>query len=194
MVSGGANESVNAGKFGLFVESFTTDGVTARSVVRVHGRGIFGGVNSNAPPTFRVTHFYRPSAATTNLYEVNVTIENISSNVVDVLYRRVMDWDIEPTAFREFSTVIKGDSTNLVFTSDDGFASADPLAGPSQILDTGTFIDSGPTDHGARGSASHRTKSVPSEPSSTPARTHGRKPTEAEHGRDHQGRRLDRSW
>src|SRR6185503_12044834 len=81
--------------------------------------------------------------------EVNVTIENISSNVVAVRYRRVMDWDIEPTAFNEFSTVIKGDSTNLVFTSDNGFASANPLSGPSSILATNTFIDSGPADHGA---------------------------------------------
>jgi uncharacterized repeat protein (TIGR01451 family) len=78
-----------------------------------------------------------------------VTVENISERVVEVLYRRVMDWDIEPTAFNEYSTIIKGDSTNLVFTSDNGFASADPLTGPSQLLATGTFIDSGPADHGA---------------------------------------------
>ncbi len=149
LVAGGANVSSDGGTFGLIVESFTTDGVTARSVVRVHGGAIFGGVNTNVPPTFRVTHFYRPSAATTNLYEVNVTIENISSNVVDVLYRRVMDWDIEPTPFNEFSTVIKGDSTNLLFTSDNGFASANPLSGPSSILATNTFVDSGPADHGA---------------------------------------------
>jgi uncharacterized repeat protein (TIGR01451 family) len=60
-----------------------------------------------------------------------------------------MDWDIEPTAFQEYATMIKGDSPNLVFTSDNGFASANPLAGPSQILVTGTFVDSGPADHGA---------------------------------------------
>ena len=151
-ISGGANESSDFGTFGLVVESFTADGVSATSVVRVDGPGsprrIFGGTNG-AAPTFRVTHYYHPSPVTTNLYQVDVTIENISSNVVEALYRRVMDWDIEPTAFREYSTILKGDSTNLVYTSDDGFASGDPLTGPSQILTNGTFIDSGPADHGA---------------------------------------------
>jgi hypothetical protein len=36
-----------------------------------------------------------------------------------------------------------------LFSSDDGFASADPLAGPSSILFTGEATDSGPEDHGA---------------------------------------------
>jgi len=148
-ISGGGNEASDGGPFGVVLESFTADGVTARSVVRVVGGGGFFGGNTNVAPTFRVTHFYHPSSATTNLYQVDVTIENISTNVVDVLYRRVMDWDIEPTPFNEYSTVIKGNSTNLYFTSDNGFASADPLSGPSQLQATGTFIDSGPSDHGA---------------------------------------------
>ncbi len=147
--AGGANEASDGGAFGLVVESFVADGVTARSVVRVHGSSVFGGVDTGTPATFRVTHYYHPSAATTNLYQVDVTIENISTNVVEVLYRRVMDWDIEPTPFNEYSTIIKGDSTNLVFTSDNGFASGNPQVGPSQILAVGTFIDSGPADHGA---------------------------------------------
>ncbi len=148
-VSGGANESSDGGPFGLVVESFTSDGVNARSVVRVIGGTRFGGTNTTPRPTFRVTHFYHPSPVTRNLYQVDVTIENISTNVTEVLYRRVMDWDIEPTPFREYSTVIKGDSTNLVFTSDNGFASADPLIPGFFILATNTFVDSGPADHGA---------------------------------------------
>ena len=97
---------------------------------------------------FRVTHNYHPSV-TSNLFEVGVTIENISTNVARALYRRVMDWDVEPTAFREYSTIIKGTSTNLIFTSDNGFASPNPLIPGGSILATGTFIDSGPADHGA---------------------------------------------
>ena len=42
----------------------------------------------------RVTHDYHPSA-NPNLYEVTVTVENISAVPVDLRYRRVMDWDID---------------------------------------------------------------------------------------------------
>ncbi|NEP76802.1 MAG: PEP-CTERM sorting domain-containing protein [Okeania sp. SIO3B3] len=61
-----------------------------------------------------------------------------------------MDWDIEPTAFNEFVT-IQGTNlaTNVLFASDNGFASANPLSGPSSILFTGDAVDSGPSDHGA---------------------------------------------
>ena len=139
-IAGGANESADSGSFGLTIESFQFDPTTARSVVIVQG--------TNSGPVFRVTHYYHPSV-TINLYQVDVTIENISSDATHVLYRRVMDWDIEPTAFSEYSTMNKGTSTNLYFTSDNGFASANPLSGPSHILVTGNFVDSGPADHGA---------------------------------------------
>ena len=134
-ISGYADETLNPRVVNFVVESFTSDGRSAVSVVLM----------SNI---FRVTHNYHPSV-TSNLYEVGVTIENISTNAAQVLYRRVMDWDIEPTAFREYSTIIKGTSTNLIFTSDNGFASPDPLFPGGSILATGTFIDSGPADHGA---------------------------------------------
>jgi hypothetical protein len=101
--------------------------------------------------TFRITHDFHPSADTSNLYEVNVTIENISGvGVADLRYRRVFDWDVEPTAFAEFVTIggTEG-AANVLYASDDGFASADPLSGPTSILSTGDFVDSGPTDHGA---------------------------------------------
>ena len=140
-VSGGANEATDRGAFGLTVESFTASSSTARSTVLV-------GPSEGNRTTFRVTHYYHPSVIS-NLYQVDVSIENISSNLVQVLYRRVMDWDVEPTAFREYSTLFRGNSTNLYFTSDNGFASANPLAGPSFIQATGTFVDDGPADHGA---------------------------------------------
>jgi hypothetical protein len=102
--------------------------------------------------TFRVTHDYHPSFSP-NLYEAKVTIENISNSNVDVRYRRVMDWDIEPTPFSEFVTLvtIQGSTkaANVLFSSDNGFASADPLSGPSSILFSGDAQDSGPADHGA---------------------------------------------
>ncbi|MBI2361401.1 MAG: Ig-like domain-containing protein [Deltaproteobacteria bacterium] len=133
-VSGYANIAVG-GVVGLTVESFETDATTAKSIVRVGD-------------TLRVTHFYHPSDSP-NLYQVDVTVENISGAPVELLYRRVMDWDIEPTAFAEFVTVQTGTAADLVFTSNDGFASANPLSGPSNLGFTGSFTDAGPSDHGA---------------------------------------------
>src|SRR5439155_7167868 len=75
--------------------------------------------------------------------------KNISSNPVEPRYRRAMDWDVEPTAFSEFVTIDPGTATNLLFDSDNGFASANPLAGPSSLDFTGAAVDNGPDDHGA---------------------------------------------
>jgi uncharacterized repeat protein (TIGR01451 family) len=137
-VTGHANEAFG-GVINITPLSFATTRTTAVSTVQIGS-------------TFRVIHDYHPSI-TPNLYEASVTIENISSADVDARYRRVMDWDVEPTAFSEFVTVvtIQGSerAANVLFSSDDGFASADPLAGPSQISFTGDAVDSGPRDHGA---------------------------------------------
>ena len=137
-VTGYADVSVG-GVANLAVESFRRTSDTAVSVVRVGD-------------TFRVTHDYHPSISP-NLFEATVTIENISGQATDVRYRRVMDWDIEPTAFSEFVSVVTIAGTqlarNVLFSSDNGFASPNPLAGPSSIDFTGDAIDSGPDDHGA---------------------------------------------
>ncbi|MFN0093046.1 MAG: Ig-like domain-containing protein [Acidimicrobiales bacterium] len=133
-VTGYANQS--KGTANITPVSMTVTSSTATVVVRVGD-------------TFLVTHRYRPSTATPNLYEDEVTIENISAAPTEVRYRRVMDWDVEPTAFTEYVTIVKGDSPELVFTSDDGFATSDPLGGPSSIRFTGAAADDGPIDHGA---------------------------------------------
>ena len=99
--------------------------------------------------TFRVTHDYHPSPSTPNAYEVSVSVKNISATATHLRYRRVMDWDIEPTAFSEFVTLFKGSSPFLDFTSNNGFATSDPLSGPSDLGQTGSFTDAGPADHGA---------------------------------------------
>lgn len=138
-VSGWADEAMGP-TFGLVIESFFADSQTATSVTRV--------VDPNNAPIFRVTHYYHPSI-TPNLYQVDVTISNISQSATELLYRRVMDWDVEPTAFMEYSTIIKGDSTNLVFTCNDGFSIPDPLSDPFFNGASGTFVDFGPTDQGA---------------------------------------------
>src|SRR5207237_9850905 len=97
-------------------------------------------------------HSDTASAAATP-YAAPATVANIRAVDTDLRYRRVMDWDIEPTAFREFVSVVtvQGASRaeNVLFSSDDGFASANPLSARSAILFSGDAIDSGPSDHGA---------------------------------------------
>lgn len=79
-----------------------------------------------------------------------MTIENLSgATIATVQYRRVMDWDVEPTAFSEYVTIQRGTASAITYTSDDGFASSNPLSGPSSILFEGEAVDSGPADHGA---------------------------------------------
>ncbi len=162
-LSGWENES--SGSSGnLTVESFTHTASTAVSVVSISDGELPG-------YEMTVTHDYHPATGTPNLYEVLVTIENTGSLALsDVRYRRVMDWDVEPTAFDEWVT-IQGTTgaENLRFDSDNGFASSDPLSGNSYLSSTAVcgsgypgacdFTDLGagaeypdttsPSDHGA---------------------------------------------
>jgi hypothetical protein len=133
--SGYADES--KGVSNMTVDSFTSTATTATSVVTVG-------------TTFRVTHDFRPSA-TPNLFECEVTIENISgSDLTDVRYTRQMDWDTEPTAFDEYVT-IQGTAAaaNVLYADDNGFQIPDPLSSRSALNVTGDFVDNGPDDHGA---------------------------------------------
>lgn len=146
-VSGFANES--SGTAGLSLVSFASSGSgtdalsTASAAVSTVNMG----------DVFEVSHNYHPSASEF-LYEVNVTIRNISTLDQNVLYRRVMDWDIYPTPFSEFVTIVN--SSPIVFRTDtNGFNSSDPLSfgsfavGPSASNGYTNIIDLGPTDHGA---------------------------------------------
>ena len=136
-ITGYANISSDGGAVNLDLQSFNATASTAISVVTIDG-------------AMRVTHDYHPSPKTPNLYEVTVTIENISGHALgDIRYRRVMDWDIEPTAFSEFVTIQGGNAANLLFDSDEGFGTANPLGGPVDLGHTGDFVDAGPADHGA---------------------------------------------
>jgi type IV pilus assembly protein PilY1 len=78
-----------------------------------------------------------------------VTVKNISGAATTaLLYRRTMDWDVEPTPFNEYST-IQGTvgATNVIGANNNGFCDSNPLAGCSGT--PGDFIDLGPFDHGA---------------------------------------------
>ena len=84
--------------------------------------------------SMQVVQDYHPSPLSDNLYVDTVTVTNTGGNALTGLrYRRVMDWDVEPTAFDEWVT-IHGTSPELLFDSDNGFAPSNPLAGPSYLF------------------------------------------------------------
>lgn len=136
IASGSANNAY--GVFNLTSVSFTSTASSATSVVEMG-------------TSLRVTHLFAPPPETDDLYRVTVSIENISgADIADLRYRRVMDWDVEPDPFHEYVTIGgTAAATAVLFASDNGFASADPFAGPSSILATGDFTDTGTADHGA---------------------------------------------
>jgi hypothetical protein len=142
-----ASRNTSSGNTGvMLLNSFTFTASTAKSIVTIQD-----GFGNNV---LRVTHDYHPSINSA-LYAVDVTITNLTGVTVGggtdgLRYRRVMDWDIEPTPFQEYVMIDGGaSSANVLFTSNDGFASADPLSGPSNIGQTGDFAWSGAYDHGA---------------------------------------------
>jgi hypothetical protein len=143
---GNANNNTG-GANNLSLISFTSTASTAVSVTQM-GTSLL------------ITHNYHPSA-NGNLYQVDVSIKNISGAALvagDLVYRRVMDWDIEPTAFTENVTIagVPGllglsHGNNVRGVSDNGFASANPLSAAGSIacpVNT-NFTDCGPADHGA---------------------------------------------
>jgi uncharacterized repeat protein (TIGR01451 family) len=148
-LTGYANQS--AGTANVAVNSFTSDADSAISDVTITDPSIAGF-------SMQVVQDYHPSPVSPNLYENTVTVTNTGNAFTDLRYRRAMDWDVEPTAFDEYST-IQGTSPQLLFDSDDGFASSDPLSGKSYIDSEGVcgvgytgacaFTDLGPDDHGA---------------------------------------------
>jgi hypothetical protein len=154
-VSGKADEA--QGVENMTVESFTVTPTSAVSVVVVGG--ILGDLNKRQPltprirGTFLVTHDYHPSISP-NLFEVTVTIQNISLDTVDVRYRRVMDWDVPPTEYDEFVTIGGLPATAVISSDDNGFSDADPLVEPDPPILPGTlnvnFMHAGPADQGAR--------------------------------------------
>lgn len=119
--SGFANESSGSG--GLTGGTFSSSGTRATSQIGLVGAPVV------------VTHAYGVSLSS-NLFQANVTITNTGSNAVDnVIYRRVMDWDIPQTEFSEYVTHqgVAGNLTsnggNVLFANNNGFATSDPLNG-----------------------------------------------------------------
>ena len=130
--------SIATGGVNVVLVSFVSTASTATSVVTAGG-------------TFEVTHDFQPSSATPFLYEIEVTIENISDLPVgDLRYTRGMDWDVIPTPFNEFVTIqgTAAEST-VLYADNNGFQSVNPLAARFSLGAVGDFVDFGPLDHGA---------------------------------------------
>jgi hypothetical protein len=142
-VSGYANKDKTPPSAGIVYGSFVDSPTTAVSVMNVGD--------------YRITHDFHTVSWTTNLIEVDVTIENIGSvSHSDTLYRRIMDWEVEPTAFNEYVTIdgITPIPSALLQFVDDGHSSNDPLqpiccSAPGFILGPPYFIDRGPMNNGA---------------------------------------------
>ena len=138
------NDTTGPGGDNLDLVSFTADASTAKSVVTIDDK-------------LQVTHEFAPSPATPNLYEIKVTVENIgAATLPDVRYTRLMDWDVEPTAFDEFVTIQRGTTPapagDLILSNDNGFDSPDPFGDHSPLdpaSENADYTDKGPDDHGA---------------------------------------------
>lgn len=107
-------------------------------------------------PGVIVTHAYAPADNVPwALFKAVVTIRNeTGSDLSDVKYVRVMDWDIPPTEFSEFVTIRGTTTTTLLEQSGrNGFNTANPLGGyfgfGPPCEPTVDCVDAGPSDHGA---------------------------------------------
>ncbi len=109
-------------------------------------------ITQGGNPFARVVHDFAPSASS-NLYQVDVTMTNLGGlPITNLVYRRVMDWDVAPTTFSEFVTLQGWPATALIASSDDGFENPNPnvaTLGSITAPVNSNFSDSGPADHGA---------------------------------------------
>ncbi len=139
--TGFVSGNLDYGKSNITVSNFTATSDSATSVVDVGAAG--------SEVSFQITHDFKTSSATDNLFMAKITIENTGSQVADdVRYRRVADWDAEPTAFDELVSIDGEKTPYLLFSSNEGFASPDPLSGKESYGASGFFIDHGPDDQG----------------------------------------------
>jgi hypothetical protein len=144
-----------------FLDSCGVDASFADNVIATRGgfSGEDGGKRAKSSvicgiqKKIQVTHNFVPSSSKM-LFQVKVTIKNLTKKPFpQVLYRRAMDWDVDPTPFSEFVT-IKGTGTkNYDSSNDNGFCLGNPSIDCTEISPGTTdvdFVDSGPVDHGAQ--------------------------------------------
>ena len=155
----GVSTSSLGGRSGF--ANVTTDGVNNLTV------DSFSSTASSATSTVHLTNTSGLSveqaysvAVAGALFKNTVKItNNTAGTLADIKYVRVMDWDVPFNEFAEYVTnqgiagnLIPAVGGKLEYSSDDGFASANPLAGNTGGIMAGTvntdFVDFGPADHG----------------------------------------------
>jgi hypothetical protein len=139
----------NGGISNVVLNSFASTATTATSVVTI------GGV-------LQVQQVYTPTA-NPNLFQVSVTLTNLTGGTLGgaglpIRYQRSMDWDIGPTEFSEFVTILGAQgAANVVGFNNNGFDVPDVLGALQPVsavngcpdrIDV-NFVDVGPCDHGA---------------------------------------------
>ena len=145
-VAGWVNQSSGSG--GLKGGTFGSTTTTASSFIQL------------ADYPVDIGHFYGVSLVP-NVFQGNVTITNSGTETVtDVVYRRVMDWDVPATEFNEYVSHF-GVESNLEsaggkvrFASNNGFASSDPRWYPGEIFLSDSsinvdFFQKGSADQGS---------------------------------------------
>lgn len=122
---------------GVELESYTAAGRTATSIARVGD--------------LRVTHDFAPTASP-DLYAARVTVERVGAiSPGKVMYRRVIDFDVAPTAFNEYITWGKrqsGDDSRVVALTNNGFAYPNPAHSATDQGSVGYVERFGPMDQG----------------------------------------------
>lgn len=140
-LSAGQNTAVG-GTVNLSLVSFTSTASTAVSTVNVLGPT--GGT------VLRVTHDYHPIAGTPYLYQVDVSITNLSgSDLADgqLVYRRVMDWDIPRPGSEQVdmygvpALLGVANGNNVRRTDNNGFNSYDPFSFSSYGCESVNFTN-----------------------------------------------------
>jgi type IV pilus assembly protein PilY1 len=137
------HSGVDSGGVGVNLTSDSFTSTASSAVSSVH-------LTSN--PGLTVKQDYHAAGAGT--FEDTVTItNNTGATINNLLYRRVMDWDVPYTEFTEAVTIQGWPATALLHTTDNGFDTADPLSGgtsPIACPVNANFTDCSPSsDHGA---------------------------------------------
>lgn len=138
---GQANSDVG-GNQNLSLVSFASTASTAVSIVNV--------LDASGATILQVKHDYHPLASTPYLYEVTVSITNLTGADLaagELLYRRVMDWDIPTPGFEHVD--IQGvpallgvaNGNNVRRTDNNGFNAGNPFLFNSFGCENVNFTD-----------------------------------------------------
>jgi hypothetical protein len=133
-------------------DAFSLDQVEVVSTTNREPGAFTSVVDCGASKLLKVTHKFSRTFRSKNMIRVDVTIENNSCDEIDdIVYRRVADWDVDPTPFSELVTISGTGGSLYEGSNNNGFCSPNPSV-PCDPLDETTvdvdFEDLGPVDHG----------------------------------------------